>query len=160
MRPLVAFCIVAFSLMACDDSRVYEQVTDFEKRQWVVSEKPQFDFVIQDTVTRYNLYGYIRNAVSYPYSRLFFTYYLNDSTGHELERNLVSEFLFDAKTGKPFGKSGIGDLYDHRFVLLKDYRFKSSGKYRLELEQFMRLDTLPGILAVGVRVEKAAITSK
>jgi gliding motility-associated lipoprotein GldH len=67
----------------------------------------------------------------------------------------MTEFLFDAKTGKPFGKSGIGDLYDHQFLLLQDYQFITAGKYHLELEQFMRQDTLPGILAVGVRVEKA-----
>jgi gliding motility-associated lipoprotein GldH len=72
-----------------------------------------------------------------------------------MKRALMTEYLFDAKTGKPFGKSGIGDLYDHRFLLLKNYQFKSKGKYRMKFEQFMRTDTLPGILAVGLRVERS-----
>lgn len=155
MRVLFTLCITAISIAACDDTRVYEQITDFEKRQWVITEKPQFEFLIDDVNVKYNLYGDIRNSVSYPYSRFFFTYYLQDSTGLEIQKNLMTEFLFDAKTGKPLGKSGIGDLYDHRFLLLKDYQFNNKGKHRVMFEQFMRMDTLPGILAVGLRVEKS-----
>ena len=61
------------------------------------------------------------------------------------------------KTGKPFGTSGLGDIYDHRFELLKDYQFPTRGKYRIKLEQMMRMDTLHGILAVGVRVENNSL---
>jgi gliding motility-associated lipoprotein GldH len=141
-------------LASCDDARVYEKVFDFEQRQWVVDEKPEFEFVIDDVSNRYNVYCNVRNSVSYPYSRLFFTYYLLDSTGVEIQKNLISEFLFDAKTGEPRGKSGIGDLYDHQLTLLKEYQFSTPGKYKIALEQFMRMDTLAGILAVGIRVEK------
>lgn len=155
MRVLIALFITTFFLAACDDTRVYEEITDLDKRQWLITEKPQFEFVIDDVNAKYNLYGDIRNSISYPYSRFFFTYYLQDSTGLEVQKNLMSEFLFDAKTGKPFGKSGIGDLYDHRFLLQKNYQFKNKGKYRVVFEQFMRMDTLPGILAVGLRVEKS-----
>jgi len=154
MRSLSALCILVIFFAGCDDTRVYEQITDFEKRQWVNTEAPEFEFVIKNTNDKYNLYGDIRNSVSYPYSRFFFTYYLQDSTGADLQEELMTEFLFDAKTGKPFGKSGIGDLYDHRFLLLKDYQFKNKGKYTVTFEQFMRMDTLPGIVAVGLRVEK------
>jgi gliding motility-associated lipoprotein GldH len=154
MRVLSALWISVIFLTGCDGTRVYEQITDFAQRQWVISEKPEFEFVIDNTNEKYNLYLNVRNSVSYPYSRFFFTYYLHDSTGVELQKNLMGEFLFDAKTGKPFGKSGIGDLYDHRFLLLKDYQFKNKGKYAVTFEQFMRMDTLPGILAVGLRVEK------
>jgi gliding motility-associated lipoprotein GldH len=66
----------------------------------------------------------------------------------------MGEYLFDAKSGEPKGKSGIGDLYDHRFLLLQNYQFPRPGKYKIILEQFMRMETLPGIVAVGVRVDK------
>jgi gliding motility-associated lipoprotein GldH len=156
MRIVLAGCVVAVLLVACGDSqRVYEQNTDFNERLWLVKEKPKFEFEITNVQQKYNLYGNIRNTVSYPYARLFYTYYLQDSTGRELQKNLMGEFLFDAKTGKPFGKSGIGDLYDHRFIMLKDYQFKSPGKYSVTFEQFMRMDTLQGITAVGLRIEKA-----
>ena len=81
------------------------------------------------------------------------TYSLHDSTGAELEKKLVSKLLFDDKTGEPHGNSGLGDLYDHRLPLILNYQFEKSGKYRVKFEQFMRTDTLSGVLAVGLRVE-------
>ncbi len=155
MRILIALCMAAMLLWACDDSRVYEEVTDFDQQQWIISEKPSFEFVIDDVNAKYNLYSNIRNSVSYPYSRFFFTYYLQDSSGVEIQKKLMTQTLFDVKTGEPFGKSGIGDLYDHRFLLVKDLQFKKKGTYRVVFEQFMRIDTLPGIMAVGLRVEKS-----
>ncbi|MBL0743304.1 gliding motility lipoprotein GldH [Chryseolinea lacunae] len=156
MRIWLLASIVALVITACgDNTREYEQYTDFNERQWVVGEKPRFEFEIVNVQQKYNLYGNIRNTVSYPYARLFYTYSLQDSTGKEIEKNLMSEFLFDSKSGKPFGKSGLGDLYDHRFIMLKDFQFKNPGKYAVTFEQFMRMDTLQGISAVGLRVEKA-----
>ncbi|HMG93698.1 MAG TPA: gliding motility lipoprotein GldH [Chryseolinea sp.] len=154
MRIFLLLFITTLFLTGCDDDRVFEQITDLDNRQWLVSEKPEFEFVIDNIGAQYNIYCNIRNSVSYPYSRFFFTYYLQDSTGAEIKTALMTEYLFDAKTGKPFGKSGIGDLYDHRFSLVKNHQFKHTGKYRVKFEQFMRTDTLSGILAVGLRVER------
>lgn len=155
MRIFLLLFITTLFFTGCDDNRVFEQIADLDDAQWLVSEKPEFEFVIDNSGAQYNLYCNIRNSVSYPYSRFFFTYYLEDSTGTEIKRALMTEYLFDAKTGKPFGKSGIGDLYDHRFLLVKNHQFKGKGKYRVKFEQFMRMDTLPGILAVGLRVERS-----
>ena len=156
MRVVFLVCVICVLLFACDESRVYEQNTDFSERYWIVSEKPEFEFTIEQPADTYTLFGNIRNSVSYPYARIFFNYYLQDSTGADIETKLVSQYLFDAKTGKPFGNSGLGDIYDHSFPLLTNYQFKHRGRYKIKLEQLMRVDTLKGILAVGVRVEKSS----
>ena len=158
MRIFLLLVITSLFFAGCDDNRVFEQITDLDNRQWLVSDKPEFEFVIDNSGAQYNLYCDIRNSVSYPYARFFFTYYLEDSSGVELKRALMTEYLFDVKTGKPFGKSGIGDLYDHRFLLLKGHQFPHKGKYRVKFEQFMRTDTLSGILAVGLRVERSRLS--
>ena len=156
MRVLFLFGFACIFLGACDQPRVYEQNTDFTERYWIVSETPEFEFTIQQPADTYTLYANIRNSVSYPYARIFFNYYLQDSTGAEIEKKLVTQYLFDGKSGKPFGDSGLGDIYDHSFPLLTNYQFKQRGRYKIKLEQLMRVDTLPGILAVGVRVENAS----
>lgn len=148
---LLIICVFA----SCDSERVFEQNTEFKGRTWKVSEPVVFDFVIEDPAQKYNLYYNVRNSLDYPYARIFVEYQLNDSTGVELSKKLVSAYLFDQKTGKPLGNSGLGDVFDHRFLLLEKQEFKSAGKYRLRLEQFNRQDTLKGVLAVGVRVETA-----
>ena len=155
MRCLYALIVTALLLSACGDARVYEEYHDFEEPYWLVSETPEFEFEIRQPADKYDLYCNIRNSISYPYARLFVTYYLQDSSGNVLQKDLINQFLFDEKSGKPFGTSGLGDLYDHQFLLLKGYEFKYQGKYKMKFEQFMRTDTLQGVMAVGLKIEQA-----
>lgn len=157
MRVVGLLIFLVVIMTSCNDSRVYEEYVDFEERYWLVNEKPEFEFVIEDPRLRYNIYTNVRNSVSYPWSRLFLTYYLQDSTGTSLKKEMIANYLFDSTSGEPLGTSGLGDIYDHQFLLLKDYQFSKAGTYRMKFEQFMRTDTLQGMLAVGLRVEKASV---
>lgn len=152
--------LLVLVLISCDTSRVYEKNIDLTERYWVADNLPEFEFQIDNAGSGFNLFINIRNEPSYPNANLYFKYYLADSTGKILESKLLSEFLFDAKTGKPFGNSVLGDIYDHRFPLLTNYTFSQPGKYFMRYEQFMRADTLRGIMAVGLRVEHAATVSQ
>ena len=155
MRKLLVLIILWVFITACDDSRYYEKNTDFEKGYWLISDKPSFEFEIIDPSLQYNLYITLRNESDYPYSNLYFTYKLMDDNGSLIKKDLTSEFLFDKKLGKPLGESGLGDIYNHRFSLLNDFTFPHPGKYTLSYDQFMRTDTLSGILSVGLRIEYA-----
>ena len=50
---------------------------------------------------------------------------------------------------------GMGDIWDNRILFKKDFKFPQTGKYRFELEQAMRINPLPGIMDVGMRIERA-----
>jgi gliding motility-associated lipoprotein GldH len=149
------FFLFAFLAWGCDRDRLYEKNHDFENRAWLADDEPAFAFEVPDTLMAYNLYCNIRNSVDYPYSRIFINYSLQDSSGTPVSKNMISAFLFEEKTGKPLGSSGLGDVYDQQVLMLKNYRFKAPGTYRMKLGQFMRTDTLSGILAVGLRLETA-----
>jgi len=137
----------------CDSNRVFEDYAEFEDKTWKVKSPAIFEFQIQDSTKKYNLYYNVRNSIDYPYARLFVQYSLQDSAGTELSKKLVSNYLFDQKTGRPLGRSGLGDVFDNQFLILDNHQFKSRGVYRVRLEQFNRQDTLKGILAIGLRVE-------
>jgi len=154
MRSWVVFFAFLFTI-GCDTSRIYEQHVDFEEKAWMIGDKPRFDFEIKDHTQNYNLYYTVRNSLDFPFSRIFVSYTLRDSTSAELKKDLLSGFLFDQKTGAPHGDSGIGDLFDSKFPIVTNYHFDRPGVYSITLEQFNRLDTLQGVLAVGVRVERA-----
>jgi gliding motility-associated lipoprotein GldH len=153
MRFAVALIVLATFLSGCDTSRVFEDNKDFTKRSWTVSDTVAFEFTITDAA-RYNVLYNIRNSLDYPYSRIFVTYTLKDSTHRVLATKLVGNYLFDVKTGEPQGNSGLGDIYDNRFSLLENQEL-AAGKYFVTLQQYMRTDTLDGVLAAGIRVEKA-----
>jgi gliding motility-associated lipoprotein GldH len=156
MRALMLiFTCAVFLFAACDDNRVFETNQDFEQQAWMSGHKPEFEVNIPDTITRYNIYFNLRNSLSYPFSRIFFSYYLEDSLGLVLSKKMVDYVVFDPKTGKPAGTSGLGDIYDHQIPLVENHQFPYPGVHRIKLEQFMRTDTLSGVMAVGVRVEKS-----
>ena len=156
MRSVFAIVMMGLLLCSCDESRLFEEYRDFDDRLWLVSDQPKFDFLIDDTVSAYSLYCNVRNVESYPYSDFRYTYYFTDSTGATtLGKKLMIQYLFDKKTGEPFGESGLGDIYEHQFVMMKDLKFKKRGMYSVRFEQFMRTDSLRGILAIGLRVERS-----
>jgi gliding motility-associated lipoprotein GldH len=154
VKRLALFCLVLSALCSCDSNRVYENNVEFDDRTWKVIEEPRFEFTVPNANDRYNVYYNVRNSLDFPYARIFVTWHLYDSTGKEITRKLVFNELFDGKTGRPLGESALGDLYDHRFPILENYSFSNTGKYSLKLDQFNRQDTLQGVIAVGVRVER------
>jgi gliding motility-associated lipoprotein GldH len=147
---------LAVALFACDSDRLYEQNINLKERYWRVDEPMVFDFNIEDVSQPYTIYYNVRNSLEYPYARLFIQYTLADSLGTQIDKKLNAQFLFDQKTGKPFGQSGIGDVFDHQFLIIENQVFRQPGKYQLKIEQYNRQDTLRGILAVGFRLEKAS----
>ena len=155
MRIIFCSMLISLVLISCDSSRVYEDNVDFKDRSWKINQPASFEFQITDTTKKYNLLMDIRNSIDYPYARLFVNYQLKGQDSISLSKELIAIYLFDQKSGKPIGTSGIGDIYDHQFSLLKNYPFKKAGKYKMNIQQFMRMDTIPGILAVGLRVETA-----
>lgn len=141
-------------LSACDDSRVYEKNIDFKGNDWYVDSVARFSFDIKDPAVNHNLHLAVRNAISYPFANLYIKYNLLDSTGKSLNTKLLRLPLFDRKSGKPYGE-GLGDIFDHTFPLINNYKFPYQGKYNVEVIQYMRQDPLPFIMSVGLRVEKS-----
>jgi gliding motility-associated lipoprotein GldH len=156
MRAFV-FLFLCVAISACDSTRVFEENNDFEKRSWINTEDPTFFVNIPDPNQSYNVKVNFRNSLEYPKANLYYRFTLKDSLGRDVEQKLITNFLFDEKTGEPFGSSGLGDIFDHQFPVLENYRFKYAGEFKIELKQFMRIDTLSGILSAGIRVEKAFV---
>ena len=143
------------ALAGCDQSAVYKGVDDLEDGKWYVNKPLEFKFSIDDTTARYAIYYNIRNSVSYPYYNLYIRRSLLDSAGNTLQSRLDQMILLDPKTGKPFG-DGLGDLFDHRISMGRNYSFPRTGPYTIQLRQYMRQNPLPEIYSVGVTVEKEA----
>lgn len=148
---MVLTCIIG--LVSCDKNRVYEVNAELSDKFWLADSTVTFDFEVKNTKTKYNLLYNIRNTIDYPYHNLYIRYSLKNSDGRQIAGKLVGQNLFDPVTGQPYG-SGLGDVFDHQFKLLNNYKFSNVGKYQLELKQYMRMDTLPDILAVGYRLER------
>jgi gliding motility-associated lipoprotein GldH len=147
--------VLALLLAACNSNVVFNDNVDIKDGNWFVRQVPSFGFDIPDASARYNVYYNLRNGRAYPYYNLYLTRYLYDGRGKLLEKRLDQLFLADATTGKPLG-TGLGDLFDHKVLAMKAYRFPAAGRYTLKIEQYMRQNPLPDVYSVGVSVEKQA----
>ncbi|TGE10189.1 gliding motility lipoprotein GldH [Hymenobacter fodinae] len=164
LRLLPAFSLLGLSLTACDPGQVYEKNIDLKSPSgvpyvWAVQEKPTFEFEIPDTTQRYDVYFNVRNASGYEYYNLYVKHTLTGPDGKPISRLLHQMLLMDPQTGEPRG-NGTGDIYDHQFLALPNQHFSQTGPYKIMLEQYMRQDQLPNIMAVGVRVSKHTTAAK
>ena len=54
--------------------------------------------------------------------------------------------------------SGMGDIWDITIPYKQSIGFPEKGQYTVEIKHGMRMDKLPMILEIGLRVEKAETT--
>jgi gliding motility-associated lipoprotein GldH len=152
-----SLCLTAFSCNT-DPNTVYKQHEDIEDGKWFLKNEPTFTFEIADTTQRYNVHYLVRNSLAYPYYNLYIKRFLLDDKQKTIDEALNELILMDEKTGKPLG-DGMGDLFDHKIVALKNYKFSRKGKYSIKIRQYMRQDPLPEVLSMGISVEKV-VTAK
>lgn len=144
------------SLLSCDSNAVFKDHEDIDDGMWYVKNEPSFTFEITDISQPYNVYYLVRNSIGYPYYNLFVKRFLLNDKNKVVNEALNELILMDERTGKPMG-DGLGDLFDHKIVALKNYRFPKAGKYSFKVRQYMRQDPLPGIMSMGVSVEPTVV---
>ncbi len=52
---------------------------------------------------------------------------------------------------------GSGDIFDNQILFKKNFKMKQKGNYVFVLEQGMRVENLPMIMDVGIRLEKTTV---
>ena len=142
-----------FSLIGCNENKVYDSYRDLEDGVWNIDTLPTFDFNIENASISHNIYYNVRYAASYPYYNLYLKYYLEDSTGSIIDSELQEVLLFDKKTGEPLG-DGLGDIIDREVLIFDKFSFPADGSYSFKVKQFMRTENLPGIMSFGLRIDK------
>lgn len=149
LKNFIAIMLLLLSA-ACTENRFYEENYDFKNRIWTIDEIADFQVEIDSIEVPYQFYINIRNTIEYPYRNLYVQYTLLDSTDI-IEQKLINLQLFESKSGKPFGKSQSG-IFSNQILLNDSVYFPNKGNYRLEFKQYMRRDSLPGLVSTGVKL--------
>jgi gliding motility-associated lipoprotein GldH len=140
--------------IACGNSNVaIDETSSFAESGWIQKQPLQFEVTVEDSLANYAMYVVVRQNNAYPFYNLYFSPSVVDGSGKTVQKGLAEAILYDPKTGKPKG-DGFGDIYEKKFLVYSVLKFPHKGKYHIQLEQSMRVDTLAGMISMGLLLEK------
>lgn len=146
---LSAICLVA--LASCGPNYIYQQEKQMENGVWTYRDSAVFEFDVQDTAFLYNLYFNLAAREEFPYENLYVYLHTVFPDGKRMGKSHSFE-VFD-RQGKILGTSS-GDVRKQHIMLQENTFFNQKGKYRIVVEQYMRQDSLPNVVSVGLDIEQ------
>jgi gliding motility-associated lipoprotein GldH len=143
--------------MGCDRPAAHVFVQEIPNGEWPRHQRYGGEFTVTDTLNPHHFFVTLRNTADYPYSNVYLFLHTEFPNGRKSKDTI--ECVLTDRYGRWLG-SGNGFIFDHKIIsnkVLYQYqkKFPLSGKYRIDIEHAMRMDTLKEILDVGVRIEKA-----
>jgi gliding motility-associated lipoprotein GldH len=149
---LFFFCFYIFA--GCMPAPFFQKEEAVPQYAWSYTFKPTFTFDITDTNAAYQPFFIIRHSQAYPYSNLWMWLYIKmpgDSTARKERINIV----LAEPSGKWLGR-GMGEIYEQRVPMSfgDSVSFTRKGTYQVSMEQNMRINPLPEVMNVGLRLEK------
>lgn len=150
---ICGFFFISIILFSCKDNALFEGNAKIENHAWNIKQVIKFDVLVTDTLSRNDMFINVRHTGDYKFSNLFIFINLTGPDSYQTRRDTFECTLADEKS-KWLGK-GAGDIVDHRIPFKLNFRLPKPGIYKFEIEQAMREENLPGILDIGMRIEKA-----
>ena len=140
-------------LASCDPGRVYEKNEPVSVDGWFYADTRAFTVQIPDTSAAYNVFVNIRHTTDFDYSNLWLKLQtlLPDSTRltDKVELSLADP------SGTWHGNCLDGICYT-TVLIRTNVHFPKAGYHTFSLTQDMRIDPLPHVLDVGVRIERVS----
>lgn len=154
MRVVFFFTVILFFAASCTKNNVYENNKLISLLNWKASDTLSYKITVTDTSYLYNIYINVRHTEDYPYKNIWLMIYTTFPGGKTLSKR--TELDLADEDGKWYGQ-GVNNIWDDRILLQNDAYFNTKGQYSFALEQDMRQDPLPGIMAVGIRIENTGV---
>jgi len=149
---LIALIIaMAFLFPACGEDFFFEKTYDIPNAEWTHKDSLIFEVDIQDTLKTYNLLLDIEHSTDYAFQNNYVFVHTYLPNGEHLGKQLNIDFA--EKSGKWNGKCS-GEQCKLRAIIQQNAYFNQIGTHRFTIEQFMRIDPLPGIRKVSLRLQE------
>ena len=130
---------------------VYEEYTKFDDLSWNRFDLLTFEMQVEDIASPYNIFLTVRHIPEVPYEELNLNFTIFAPGGDMRTTDYTLEFL-DIDGNKQ--SDCLGDLCDLQVLLREGFRFSEQGLVRFELENKYTKVELPGIIEVGLMVQK------
>ena len=149
LTPIVVFVFI-LSFSACGPNYIFEKEQIIPKEEWAYDNLLDFDFEIQDSLKRYNLLLDITYQKNYPKQNLYLQIH-SIFPDREALKQVLNIDLLD-KQGRY--KGNCNDEFCTLEILLQsEAYFNTLGKHTIRIAQFMRINPLPGIKSMKLKIE-------
>ena len=148
---ILQFLICSLWLSSCQTVDLYERVVSIPKQEWQSKFKPQFNFIIKDTLSRYDVFVLVRHNEKYEFNNIWIslTYQLKG------QQPVTNQYELPLANNDGWLGTAMDDLYEHRIRITPDEGIAlKGGEYIFTIGQIMRKDPLENVLNVGLRIEK------
>ena len=148
--PLLGLTLLYLLLPGCQSSDFFNETVEIAPFGWVISEEPTFSFDVIDTTARYNLSLFIQHRDQYEYQNLYLRLTTIFPNRAPLEK-IISVDLADAQ-GRWYGRCR-GSNCVTEISLQENAFFEASGRHEVKVSQHMRVDTVPHVSALTLRLQ-------
>lgn len=140
-------------LTSCDENRVYEKNEDIYLFEWDYEDKKVFEIEILDKLPK-TIFVNFRHTYFFEARNVILD--LEIRTPKDSIYQIPINMLLSEPNGKWYGECS-GDICDIKTPIneFTNYSFLDTGKYTFTLVQNMRVNPLPNVMSVGIRVENA-----
>ena len=152
---MILLLVLSLTFTGCIQSPYYQKEYNMQQNMWAYNNKPTFKFEVTDTNALYNLYFLIRHTEAYPYSNIWVWVYTKKPGSKTFEKTRL-EIPLAEPSGKCMAR-GMGSIWEQRMPISNDgdtVMLRKKGVWEIQIEQNMRVNPLPEVLQVGLRIEK------
>ena len=150
-NTLFTFLVAALFFSACGPDYLFKEEKTIAGGRWAYADTLDFSLSISDTQALYKIAVNFAYADTFPSQNIYARFYTRFPDGKRLTKPLSFDF-FDTE-GKSLGKCS-GHTCSSETTIQENAFFEKPGQYVITLEQFGRIDPLPGVKSVGLSVQK------
>ena len=147
---LVAMLLIVYS---CNSNLIFTDSSVMPDNIWSLSNNPEFNVTIIDTINTSDIIFTIRTGSDYPFRNIYLFVTATAPDGKSLTDTLEYD-LADIK-GNWYGK-GFGDIHELNLPYKTNVFFPLKGTYQFKIQHGMRIGDLNGVYDFGLRIQKRA----
>jgi gliding motility-associated lipoprotein GldH len=155
-RLFIVLLFAAVLAAGCMPSPYYQKQYSVPGNAWKSDFQPTFKVQVTDSASLYELYFIIRHTNAYPFSNIWMWVYTKAPGDTTFAKSRI-QIPLATESGQWLGR-GMGEIWEHRMPISHEgdsAMLRRPGTYEFRFEQNMRVDPLPEVLQVGLRVEKS-----
>lgn len=144
-----AFALAVLAFSACGPDYLVKESREIDASGWAYKDTIDFAFEIADTTQLYDLEIAVAHDADFPYQNMYTLISTRFPSGQRLQKQLSLELA---------DKAGVwaGDCSRKsctlKIPIQQGAYFNEAGAYLITLEQFMRVDPLPGIKRITLQI--------